>query len=174
MDDVDEESAEEKEKENMSEDEIFKEIVPEEEPVLAKDSDMRRKEIKDVPLTIPSDMLSAGVVVDKLSEEPGIFPPSPPEKVMSTPEEASESQMATIVLRSTGDKARDILRLRRVYGILISEPGNDRFAFYVIERDRGYRFEFPNDTTSISKELQARLENVVGDGNVIVEPITYQ
>jgi DNA polymerase-3 subunit alpha len=168
------ESAEEGEEDSTSEEEIIEQVVPEAEPVLSKDSDTRRKEIKDVPLTIPSDMLSAGVLVDKLSEEPRIFPPSPPEKGMSTPEEASESQMATIVLRSTGDKARDILRLRRVYGILISEPGNDRFAFYVIERDRGYRFEFPNDTTSISKELQIRLENVVGDGNVIVEPITFQ
>jgi DNA polymerase-3 subunit alpha len=103
-----------------------------------------------------------------------MVPNPPPEKEMVRTEGVGEPQMATIVLRSRGDKARDILRMRRVYGILISEPGDDRFAFYIIERDRGYRFEFPNDTTSISKELQERLEEVVGIGNVIIEPITFQ
>ena len=80
--------------------------------------------------------------------------------------------MVTVVLRSLGDKARDILRMRRIYGMLISYPGNDKFGFYVIERNRGYRLEFPNDTTNISGELRSRLESLVGVENVIVEPIT--
>jgi len=82
--------------------------------------------------------------------------------------------MVTVVLRSMGDKARDKLRLRRVHGMLISFPGRDHFAFYIVERERGYRIEFPNDTTGINDELLARLEQVIGKENVIVEPITYQ
>jgi hypothetical protein len=83
-------------------------------------------------------------------------------------------QMVTVVLRSMGDRARDILRMRRIHGTLISYPGHDRFAFYVIERSRGYRLEFPNDTTNASPEMMDRIQEVVGKENVIVEPITYQ
>lgn len=83
-------------------------------------------------------------------------------------------RMLTVVLRSLEDRARDILRMRRIHGMLISYPGKDRFAFYVIERNRGYRLEFPNDSTSMSEELISRLELVVGKENLIVEPITIQ
>jgi DNA polymerase-3 subunit alpha len=145
----------------------------EEETVVVKEMDVEKSEADDIPITIPGDM-STGTQIEKVSTEPKIIPQLPPEKKPITLEENREPQMVTIVLRSMGDKVRDILRMRRVHGILISEPGNDRFAFYVIERDRGYRLEFPNDTTSISNKLQARLEEVVGEGNVIVEPITYQ
>ena len=81
--------------------------------------------------------------------------------------------MVRVVLRSSGDRARDILRIRRIYGMLISYPGTDRFAFYVIENGRGYLMEIPNDTTGLSEELSARLSNIVGVENVQVEPITY-
>ncbi len=83
-------------------------------------------------------------------------------------------QMLTVVMRSLGDKERDILRMRRVYGMLISDPGPDRFAFYLIERNRGYRLEFPSDSTLLSDALRRRLEELIGVENVIVEPITLQ
>ena len=95
-----------------------------------------------------------------------------PEK--EEPRKKGNPQMVTLVLRSLGDKEWDILRLRRVYGTLISEPGDDRFAFYMIERERGYRLEFPNDTTSLTDGLRNRLEELLGKENVIVEPITIQ
>ncbi len=82
--------------------------------------------------------------------------------------------MLTVVMRSLGDKERDILRMRRIYGMLISDPGPDRFAFYVIERSRGYRLEFPSDTTDLSDALRQKLESLMGAENVIIEPITIQ
>jgi hypothetical protein len=85
-----------------------------------------------------------------------------------------KKEMVTVVMRSLGDKDRDILRMRRVYGMLISEPGEDRFAFYVIESDRGYRLEFPNDTTDLTEDMLRRIEELMGKENVIVEPITIQ
>jgi DNA polymerase-3 subunit alpha len=162
--------------EDLKEEDVEKpeEAVPVVEPVLAV-SEVQEEELKEsAPLNIPGEVLSAGVIVEEDHKGSSIFPSLPQEKEPVDGDETREPQMITIVLRAMGDKPRDILRMRRIYGMLISYPGNDRFAFYVIERDRGYRFEFPNDTTSFSDELLARLEDVVGEGNVIFEPITYQ
>jgi hypothetical protein len=79
--------------------------------------------------------------------------------------------MITVILRPGGDKVRDNLRLRQCYGILISYSGHDRFALQIFERSRGYRIEFPNYTTTYCAELVARLGRIVGQDNVIVEPL---
>jgi DNA polymerase-3 subunit alpha len=96
---------------------------------------------------------------------PYILAPSP-----TTPGE--DINMITVVLRTKGDKVRDNLRMRQAYGILISYPGNDRFALQIYERGQGYRIEFPNFTTSLCPELMSRLHLLVGTENVQVEPIT--
>jgi hypothetical protein len=82
--------------------------------------------------------------------------------------------MITVVLRSTEDKTRDVLRIRRIHGTLMSYPGNDRFAFQVYERGRGYQVEFPNFTTGLCAELVSRLNLLLGSENVRVEKITFQ
>jgi hypothetical protein len=82
-----------------------------------------------------------------------------------------ELHMITVILRPGGDKVRDNLRLRQCYGILISYSGHDRFAVQIFERSRGYRIEFPNYTTTYCAELVARLGRIVGQDNVIVEPL---
>ena len=79
--------------------------------------------------------------------------------------------MITVVLRSTGDKTRDVLRLRRIHGIITSYPGNDRFSFHVFERGRGYLLEFPNFTAGFCPELMHRLTSLIGPDNVRAEPI---
>ncbi len=83
-------------------------------------------------------------------------------------------RMLTIALRSTGDKTRDVLRLRRIHGMITSYPGNDRFAFHVFERGRGYLLEFPNFTAGLNPELLDRLRSLVGSENLRLEPITFQ
>ena len=88
---------------------------------------------------------------------------------------ASESvQMITVVMRSSGDKTRDVLRVRRIYGLVMSYPGNDRFAFHVFERGQGYLMEFPNFTTGYCSELVVKLQQVVGVENIRIEKITFQ
>jgi DNA polymerase-3 subunit alpha len=82
--------------------------------------------------------------------------------------------MITIVLRSSGDKTRDVLRLRRIHGTVMSYPGKDRFAFHVFERGHGYLVEFPNFTTGLCPELISRLRLLVGTDLVRIEPITFQ
>jgi DNA polymerase-3 subunit alpha len=82
--------------------------------------------------------------------------------------------MITVIFRSTGDKTRDVLRLRRIHGIITSYPGNDRFAFHVFERSRGYLLEFPNFTVGFCPELKSRLVNLIGIENIRIEKITFQ
>jgi DNA polymerase-3 subunit alpha len=88
---------------------------------------------------------------------------------------ASEDiQMITVILRPRQDKARDKLLLRRIFGIMISNPGDDRFAFHIFERGKGHLLEFPNLTTGISPDLIAQITVLVGSENIRIEPITFQ
>jgi DNA polymerase-3 subunit alpha len=100
----------------------------------------------------------------------------PPYLVSPTPLDGSigEVRMLTVVLRSTGDKTRDVLRIRRIHGIITSYPGNDRFAIHVYERGRGYLLEFPNFTVGVTTELVERLTALLGLENIRVEAITFQ
>ncbi|MDA1330270.1 MAG: DNA polymerase III subunit alpha [Chloroflexi bacterium] len=99
---------------------------------------------------------------------PYISPPPRPE-----PRSGGAPKMLTIYMRTNGDHARDILLMRRVHGTLISYPGQDRFAFYVIEGRAGYLMEFPNDTTLYGDELRARLETMIDIDSLRVETITF-
>ncbi len=83
-------------------------------------------------------------------------------------------QMVTIYLRASGDRTRDILHLRRIHGTLISFPGEDRFALYMIEAGRSYVLEFPNYTTGVCEDLLGRLRLLVGGDNVRLEKLTFQ
>jgi DNA polymerase-3 subunit alpha len=89
-------------------------------------------------------------------------------------ETPGEMRMVKVILRTTGDKRRDVLRLRRVHGILRSAHGRDKFALLVFESGSRYLVEFPNDTTGITPDLLQALTTVVGEGNVLVETIKLQ
>lgn len=119
--------------------------------------------------------LGAGLsaVVSSTPADPGPLPfitPPPSQK----PRGERPVRMATIYLRSKGDKARDILHMRRVHGALISYPGTDRFTFYVFEGRSGYMLEFPNETTDLNDELIARLEQMLEPNNLRIEDVTFQ
>lgn len=83
-----------------------------------------------------------------------------------------QPRMITVILRSCGDKERDVRRLRRVYGKLTSCPGKDRFALLIFEGGSRYQMEFPNETTGITPELLRALYDLVGEENVRVDNIT--
>jgi DNA polymerase-3 subunit alpha len=82
--------------------------------------------------------------------------------------------MLTILLRPGGDSVRDQLRLRQIYGTLISFPGIDRFAFHIFEQGRGYLIEFPNFTTRYCPELLERLGRFIDLENIRLERLTFQ
>ncbi len=105
---------------------------------------------------------------DKIELPPFIVSPKSPA------EDRHKIRMITIVFRSSGDKTRDELKLRMLHGIMSSYPGDDRFAFHVFERGRGYLLEFPNCTVSVCNELLDRLSVMVGLENYRIEPIMFQ
>jgi hypothetical protein len=136
------------------------------------------KDTDSAPLAAPGVGV---VVVDQGTEL--VERPIPEERLVNAqqylvspiqPEGSGNVYMITVVLRATGDKTRDVLRLRRIHGTIMSFPGKDRFAFHVFERGRGYLVEFPNFTTGMSNDLVSKLRMLVGGENVRVEPITFQ
>ncbi len=98
----------------------------------------------------------------------------PPLPSSGSADEVGEIRMVKVVLRSCGDKQRDVRRLRRVHGILRSMPGRDKFALLLFEAGSRVLIEFPNETTGICRELIQQLTELVGDGNVLVETIKLQ
>jgi len=133
----------------------------------------RSPSLVELPVKKIADALE--IPAELIPERP-IEPPImlPPYLISPLPSAGEQVRMITVVLRSSGDKTRDVLRLRRIHGTVMSYPGNDRFAFHVFERSRGYLLEFPNFTTGVCQELLSRLQFLVGPDNVRVEPITFQ
>lgn len=91
----------------------------------------------------------------------------------NTLEEDGLVRMLTVILRSTGDKTRDVLRVRRIHGLLVSTPGNDRLAFHVFERGKGYLLEFPNLTIGLNQEIVEKLIVLLGAENVKIEVVQF-
>ena len=81
-------------------------------------------------------------------------------------------QMVTVQVRASGRKSRDVLRLKRLYGLLVSSPGQDHFALMVHENGHNYLMEFPNQTTGVNGDLIRALGELVGRDNVRVETLT--
>ena len=100
---------------------------------------------------------------------PAIIPPS----FINQPSrfDNEEPHMVTVYLRSTGDKSRDIRRLQRIYGMMIACPGHDHFSFMIYENGRGYRMEFPNETTHINNQIIRTISEMIGEDNIRIEPI---
>jgi DNA polymerase III subunit alpha len=140
------------------------------------------------PQPLRTDLSPAGLIRQAAQSDPGAPPPPPPAELK--PEEemllpgylvspmtgaaAETIHMITVVMRSSGDKTRDVLRVRRIYGLVMSYPGSDRFAFHVFERGQGYLLEFPNFTTGHCSELVVKLQQLVGAENIRIEKITFQ
>jgi hypothetical protein len=87
---------------------------------------------------------------------------------------SAEPRMITITLRETGDRMRDVRRLRHVHGLLASYPGLDHFAIHVYEGSRSWRLEFPNETTGFGAELEMRLRELLGPDSIEISPWRVQ
>jgi DNA polymerase-3 subunit alpha len=107
--------------------------------------------------------------------------PAPPAYILSpTPlvsrqaERDDQPKMVTILLRSSGDKERDVRRLKCIHGALVSCPGKDRFAVHIFEGGRGYLLEFPNESTGAGPELMSKLIKFTSEENIRIDPIPLQ
>jgi DNA polymerase-3 subunit alpha len=88
------------------------------------------------------------------------------------PNARGRKQLITVTLKASGEKDRDVRRMRRVHGLLNSFPGEDHFCFLVFEQGRRHLLDFPNDTTAANAELLNKLVELVGQENVLVEPVS--
>ncbi|MCX6055864.1 MAG: DNA polymerase III subunit alpha [Chloroflexi bacterium] len=82
-----------------------------------------------------------------------------------------KKQLITITLKDSGERDKDVRRMKRIHGVLNSYPGEDRFCFLIFENGRQHLLDFPNDTTGSTPELINKLVELVGQENVQIEPI---
>ncbi len=75
-----------------------------------------------------------------------------------------------ITLPRSGDDPRDLLRMRKVHGLLINNPGVDRFFFEIPndKEDDITQIEFPNQTTTVDDDLLEKLNKIIGNENISV------
>lgn len=127
--------------------------------------------LQEAPLeATPAETVPPAVV---LNLPRAIVPPPQPEN--DAPEgERSAIRMITVILRATIDKDRDARFLRRLVGILRSNPGADRFCLLVYQNGHSHLIEFPNDTTGITPTLCQKLVELVGKDNYRIESIPLQ
>jgi DNA polymerase-3 subunit alpha len=81
----------------------------------------------------------------------------------------NDLKLITVTIKSSGEKERDIRRIRRIHSVLNAFPGRDRFCFMVYEHGFRHLLDFPNDTTSVNTELISQLSEIVGQDNIRVE-----
>ncbi len=134
-------------------------------------SEIQSHDVREsTPVVIPPQRKLSGNEISAGATDLSGYFMTPPQNADDT----GDVRMLTIILRSSGDKTRDVLRLRRLHGLVLTYPGNDRFAIQIIERNRTHLLEFPNYTTLICQELLDRVRFLVGAENIRVEPITFQ
>ncbi len=134
---------------------------PTDVPVLSAD---------EVEESLPSGNGKDRPSVEEITSQTSPYKPSTP----ASGQEIADSQMLTILLKSSGDHNKDTLRMRRVHGLLTSYPGNDKYVFHVFEASRRYHLEFPNSTTGYCPELHSQLLSLLGEGTIRVEPLRMQ
>lgn len=92
--------------------------------------------------------------------QPAEPPPPPPEE--PPPAETPPSRWLHITIPRTNNLVRDKDRLRKVYELLVQNPGSDQFSFYIPDGHRKIRVDFPNQTTRDTAHLRQLLTQVLG------------
>ena len=67
-----------------------------------------------------------------------------------------------IVLRRTGDQARDTQRVRQVYDLLTGRPGSETFTFFLEDSRQRVQIDFPNASVAYSPDLAQSLMAMLG------------
>jgi uncharacterized protein YdeI (BOF family) len=93
---------------------------------------------------------------------------------ISAPEGPQDRQRLTIFIRASGNRDRDLRKMKNLQGTLLSFPGKDYFAFQIFEEGKGFLIEFPNYTTKVCGELLDRLGNIIGPDEFVVEKVKLQ
>lgn len=106
---------------------------------------------------------------------PGEAPPADPEGARgpAAPEAPGRAPRHIVVyLYRTDRLEEDLRRLHEIHRLLTERPGADPFSVVVVYPDRRQvRLRFPNDRTTYSPDLLARLESLLGPNSVRVLPL---
>jgi hypothetical protein len=111
------------------------------------------------PLPTPSEPGAplAWNASDDLPEAPAPAP-SPGEAV----EQADDAPLQLrVFVERCGDPERDRRRLQRIYGTLISHPGQDHFSVTLVEGSRLVEVDFPDETTDYTS-VADKLTDILG------------
>lgn len=119
----------------------------------------------------PSTMKAPKEDLPPVNLSPAVLPAVPSSVSPSFETSSSTIHMVTVTFNSTGEKERDVRRLKRIHGLLNSNPGRDRFCFLVYEKEHRHLLDFPNDSTSANSELLRQLTDLVGKDNVRIESL---
>lgn len=119
--------------------------------------------ITDVWEIDPADSPPGTKAVDSVTPQPGLIDESPATHAHLT------TRRLIIRLISSGLPERDKRRLKQIFGLVTSIPGDDHFALECKENGSSYLFEFPNSTTAISDALMRELSAMVGEDNIYLE-----
>jgi hypothetical protein len=144
--------------------------------------DQRASEPKPIVASKPTEAARESIVPQPAEPKPApplkAAPPALPSLYVPLARAEKDKEhpprQITVMLRSRGEKDRDQLRIKTLYGTLISFHGIDRFSFQIYEGGKGHLIDFPNDTTRVCPELLARLQKLVGEDSWRVEDITFQ
>ena len=99
---------------------------------------------------------------EKLAEASGQYQPA------KEPSSSITTHLKIFIPR-TGNLVQDKHRLKTVYGLLVQNPGRDRFSLYIPSGDKTTRVDFPNHTTQDSAHLRQQLIQLLGVGTVRTE-----
>jgi DNA polymerase-3 subunit alpha len=75
-----------------------------------------------------------------------------------------------IDVNQSGDGGKDVERLHRIVDILKSYPGQDRVSLTVVGDGETTNLEMPDITVDYCPELAGELSEIVGEGNLRLEP----
>jgi DNA polymerase-3 subunit alpha len=110
-----------------------------------------------------------GIIVDSATNE--ITTARPLDREEPSPPPPGPVHLHVSIARNA-DLEQTIRQLGRLYDLLSSYSGEDRFSLYVENGKQGrVQIDFPNNTTGFCTELEQRLRSMVGAGTIRIEPM---
>jgi hypothetical protein len=98
-------------------------------------------------------------------------PPILTQGVEEDQDESKPARLITVYLRTSDDLERDRRRIRHIFSIFISNPGQDRFQLLIHEGGQGNVLDFPNYTTNINNKILASVKNLLGEESWRIEDL---
>ncbi len=144
---------------------------------------------EEKPISIqnnPSENVAPAVISESKKMENASFDSSAASKGIEAGEEPDDAsdvrawlddkpvckpRLLTLIISPQKDSSNEAnaRRLKRLYGLVASYPGNDNFSFLVNENGRLNLVEFPGLRIRINPELIKQLRNEIGDENIRIE-----